>query len=70
LIALSAPTPFVTNSAPRPFSRAVRRIGRIQLAALADPLQRASVLELLQQFEIVVAGNAKQVPDAGLLEAA
>src|SRR5262249_142546 len=49
---------------------AVRRIGRVQLAARADPLQRATVLELLQQFEVVVAGNAEQVADAGLLESA
>ena len=32
----------------------------VQLAARADPVQRASVLELLQQFEVVVAGNAEQ----------
>jgi hypothetical protein len=27
-------------------------------------------VELLQQFEVVVAGNAEQVPDAGLVETA
>src|SRR5262249_25275593 len=49
---------------------AVRRIGRVELTACADPLQRPGVLELLQKREVVVAGNAEQVPDAGLLEAA
>jgi hypothetical protein len=35
-----------------------------------DPFQRARFLELLQQLEIVISGNAEQVPDAGLLETA
>src|SRR5262249_43013650 len=48
----------------------VRRIRRVQLTACANPFQRAGVLELLQQFKIVVAGNAEQVPDARLLETA
>src|SRR5262249_8982801 len=36
----------------------------------ANPFQCACVLEPLQQLKIVVAGNAEQVPDAGLLETA
>ena len=49
---------------------AVRRVGGVQFVACADPFQRAGVLELLQQREVVVAGNAKQVPDPGLLKTA
>jgi hypothetical protein len=48
----------------------IRRVGRVQLAAVADSFQRTRVLELLQELEIVVAWNAEQVPDAGFLETA
>jgi hypothetical protein len=37
---------------------------------LAADFERARVLELLQQFEVVVAGNAEQMPDAGFVETA
>jgi hypothetical protein len=47
---------------------AVRRIRRVEFTARADQFQRASVLKLLQQLEIVVAGNAEHVSDACLLE--
>src|SRR5262245_5315517 len=48
----------------------IRRVGRVQLTACADPFKRARILELLQQFEVVVAGNAEQVSDAGLFQSA
>src|SRR4029450_692442 len=48
----------------------LRPIRRVQFTACAAPWQDASVLELLQQLEVVVAGNAEQVTNAGLLETA
>jgi hypothetical protein len=50
--------------------RSLPATSRPRYPAVADPFQRASVFELLQQLEIVVAGNAEQMPDTSLLETA
>ncbi len=53
-----------------------RLVGRLAVVELRKPptarrrVFLAVLLELLQQLEVVVAGNAEQVPDAGLLETA
>src|SRR5262245_2766077 len=49
---------------------AVRRIRGIQLVACAHPFQRAGVVELLQQLEVVIAGNTEQMPNPSFLQAA
>jgi len=71
-MALSAPTAFVTVNAAGPVQPRVpvRRVGRVQLIAGADPFQGAGVFELLQQLEVEIAGDTEQVADACLFQAA
>src|SRR5262249_17979039 len=48
----------------------IGRIGRVELVAVSNPGGLTAVFELLHEFEVVVAGNTKDVPNTGFVQAA
>src|SRR5215475_3547971 len=48
----------------------ISRVGRIELIAVSNPRRFTAVFQLLHEFEVIVAGNTKDVPHASFLQAA
>ena len=49
-------------------SVAVSGVGRVQFVAGANPLETLGALDMIQEAEVVIPGDAKEVPDAEFLQ--
>src|SRR5262249_934076 len=48
----------------------IGRVGGIELVAISNPSWFTPVFELLHEFQVVIAGNTKDVPNTNFLQAA
>ena len=48
----------------------IRPVGGVELAAVSNPARPTTVLQLLYEFEVVIAGNTKEVANTNFLQAA